>query len=42
MGTVFRNPNWLVPNNANKTNKANYSLDFDASSNNYIEISENI
>ena len=37
MGTVFRNPHWLVPDNANKTKKANYSLDFDAASNDYID-----
>ena len=37
MGTVFRNPHWLVPDNANKTKKANYSLDFDAASTDYID-----
>jgi len=42
MGTVFRNPHWLVPDNANKTRKANYSLNFDSGSNDYIEISNNI
>ena len=37
MGTVFRNPHWLVPDNANKTKKANYSLDFDGASS-YVDV----
>lgn len=40
MGTVFRNPNWLMPNNSNRDKVANYSLYFDASSGDYISTTD--
>ena len=42
MGTVFRNPNWLMPNNSNRDKVANYSLDFDSASSSYIDSNLNI
>tara|TARA_Y100000114_G_scaffold108129_1_gene101508 strand:- start:4533 stop:7541 length:3009 start_codon:yes stop_codon:yes gene_type:complete len=38
MGTVFRNPHWLIPNNSNRDKVANYSLDFDSASSSYITV----
>jgi hypothetical protein len=37
MSTVFVSPNWRMPRNANQSKQSNYSMDFDASSSQYVD-----
>jgi len=38
MSTKFLSPGWRMPRNANQSKSSNYSLDFDASSDTYIDL----
>lgn len=42
MSTKFLSPGWRMPRNANQSKSANYSLDFDSTTSDYIDIPETI
>jgi hypothetical protein len=37
MSTKFLSPGWRMPRNANQSKQSNYSMDFDASSSQYVD-----